>query len=126
MKRFGFIFVLLVVVTFLASGCGHVTTRAEQLAYQGVNARDQGDIAKYKALIKEAHDLDADDPIIINNRAVVYEMDGDIAAAKAHFQECAQSKRGDKKIGRTDVAGFEGKPIKDLCEYNLKKLESKK
>ena len=53
MIKFGYVLILFGLADFMAAGCIHITTRAEALVGEAIEAAKQGDMEKYKARIKE-------------------------------------------------------------------------
>jgi tetratricopeptide (TPR) repeat protein len=120
MKKIYSLIILLVFGVFTLTSC--LTTQAQLKLAEAINYSKQGNEAMYVKLVKEAHDLDPEDPFIINDIARVYWDENNLAEAEAHYKECIQ-KAGDLKIGKSDMAQYEGKPLKMLCEDNLKKFQ---
>jgi|WetSurMetagenome_2_1015567.scaffolds.fasta_scaffold1572202_1 hypothetical protein len=121
MKKF--LFWMLLMVLAVTVGCT-AADKSTQKSRAALDAQQAGDMEKYKKLVKEAHDLNPEDVFTINNVGTVYEMEGNIVEAKAHFKECME-KAGDLEIGKSAAKEWAGKPLKDLCAANLKRVEGR-
>jgi Tfp pilus assembly protein PilF len=129
MKKFWIYMILTILVAFMTIGCT-ASQKASSKTPSAVRANindavwslEYPDINQFKSLIKEAHEKRPQDVFVMNDMGVVYELEGNIPEAKAHYQECIQ-KAGDTKIGTSYPAKWVGKPLKDLCAANLKRFE---
>jgi len=124
MKRLGLLLLISFFIAFATFGC----TAADKSTLKmrdAVDAARQGDMVKYKALVTEAHNLNPNDVFVINNMGAVYEMDNNKAEAIAHYKECVD-KAGDLKVAKGGDPAWEGKPLKDLCAANLKRVQQSK
>ena len=84
----------------LLFGCATSPTQ-EQLT-EGIKAYRNGDTQKFIQLTKKAYQMDPNDPFVINDMGVVYELEGNKDAALAKYKEAVQ-KAGDRVIRYSQI-----------------------
>ena len=111
-----------IILTGLIMGCA--TSRSGSLTRDAVLAYRTGDVDKFKSNMKEAHEIDPEDPYVLNNMGFIYEMEGKKAEALSHYKEAAQ-KAGNRTVDVSQVREQEGRQLKDVATENYQRLEKK-
>lgn len=111
-----------VVFTGILMGCA--TSQTGSLTRDAVLAYKNGDVETFKANMKKAHEIDPQDPYVLNNMGFIYEMDGNKVEAVNHYKEASQ-KAGNRTVDVSQVKDQEGRPLKDVATENYQRLEKK-
>jgi Flp pilus assembly protein TadD len=123
MKTMKYFLFILMAVAFMASGCTYSQTAKKQS--DGIDALVQGDVEKFKAEIRSAYQMDPDDPYVMNNMGVVYEIEGNREKAREMYKKAAQN-AGNLVVNKSSRQGDKDRLLRDVAEENLRRAESGK
>lgn len=102
------------------TGCG--LSETARIQSDAIDYYVDGDIEAYKAAIRDAYEKDPDDPYVMNNMGVLYELEGDISKAKEMYRKAADN-AGDRTVRKSSRKEDKDKYLKDVAEENLERIE---
>ncbi len=122
MKRVMFLLIVFSLFMLMA-GCAYdKVTRQES---EGIDHLVQGDVEEFKADIRDAYSQAPDDPFVMNNMGVVYELEGDLQRAREMYGKAVEN-AGERRVTKSSKDGDAGRLLKDVARDNLKRVEGEK
>lgn len=98
--------------------------RINRFNTDAVRLLSEGRGAEASDLLQQALALDPNDPFTLNNLGVVYQAIGDYEHAMQYYSAAASS-GSDATVVVTKDAAYRGKPVSQIAEDNVKRLQRK-
>lgn len=98
--------------------------RINRFNTDAVHLLSEGRGAEASDLLQQALALDPNDPFTLNNLGVVYQAIGDYEHAMQYYSAAASS-GSDAAVVVTKDAAYQGKPVSQIAEDNVKRLQRK-
>jgi hypothetical protein len=116
------LFVIVLLLSISIGGCA--VDRVTRLQSDGIDLLVDMDIEGFKEDIREAYRKAPEDPYVMNNMGVVYEIEGNMQRARELYRKAADN-AGDRRVAKSSKETDVGRLLKDVATDNYRRVEIK-
>ncbi len=112
----------LVLLLSVVTGCAVDKVTREQS--EGIDHYVDGDLREFRAKVLSSFKEAPDNPYVMNNMGVLYELEGNLPAAREMYRKAIDN-AGELEVTKSSNRTDEGKLLKDVAKENLERVEAR-